>query len=345
MSRLPPSAPASGDNGTDPGELLSDQPRSPGRPSRQQLRKNSVTPIFAATNSKVQPLIAISSECNTPSQALRRIDGGRYNISASQHRGRAMNVFRLTSLLSIALITACTSSPLGRNQLILVSDKEADRQGNVAYRQIKEQTPREWNAQTIRYVNCIANHILDVVPDEPPSPADGWEVTVFDQEAINAFALPGGNIGVFTGILGVAENQDQLAAVLGHEVAHVMARHSAERMSVSRVSGMGTAVIGAGIGTGNASVLTALGLDLPFGRKQEDEADLIGLDYMAKAGFDPRAAVKLWENMREKNPGSPPEFISTHPSSLTRIDRLNERMPSAMKLYEEARAGGKNPQC
>ena len=256
-----------------------------------------------------------------------------------------MNIIRVCVVISVAVLAACTSSPLGRNQIIFVSDKEADRQGNVAYRQIKEQTPREWNAKTIRYVNCIANHITAVVPDEPPAPLDGWEVTVFDQEAINAFALPGGNIGVFTGILGVAENQDQLAAVLGHEVAHVIARHSAERMSVSRVSGVGGAVLGAGIGTGNAGVLTALGLDLPFGRKQEDEADLLGLDYMAQAGFDPRAAVQLWKNMREKNPGAPPEFMSTHPSSLTRIDRLNERMPSALKLFEEARAQGKDPKC
>lgn len=248
-------------------------------------------------------------------------------------------------LLATAGTVSCTSSPTGRSQFIVVSDKAADRQGNLAYHQIKESTPRAWDAQTIRYVNCIANHIIDVVPEGPPAPLDGWEVTVFDQESINAFALPGGNIGVFTGILEVADNQDQLAAVMGHEVAHVIARHSAERLSVSRVSGTLGAVGGAVVGVGNANVLTQLGLDLPFGRAQEDEADVIGLDYMAMAGFDPRQAVQLWENMREKNPGSPPQFLSTHPSSLARIDRLNEKMPGALSLYEEARAAGKRPQC
>jgi len=248
-------------------------------------------------------------------------------------------------LLAAAGIVSCTSSPTGRSQFILVSDKAADRQGNLAYHQIKESTPRAWDAQTIRYVNCIANHIIAVVPEGPPAPLDGWEVTVFDDEMINAFALPGGNIGVFTGILEVADNQDQLAAVMGHEVAHVIARHSAERTSIRHASGTVGAIGGAVIGSGNAGVLTQLGLDLPFGRKQEDEADIIGLDYMAKAGFDPRQAVQLWENMREKNPGSPPQFMSTHPSSLSRIDRLNEKMPGALALYEEARTNGKRPQC
>jgi len=251
----------------------------------------------------------------------------------------------LMILAATAGAAACTTSPTGRSQMIMVSDREADRQGNVQYRIIKEQTPRAWDAKTIRYVNCITNEIIDVIPEGPPAPADGWEVTVFDQESINAFALPGGNIGVFTGILEVTENQDQLAAVLGHEVAHVIARHAAERMTIGRVSGAAGAVGGAVIGTGNAGTLAALGLDLPFGRKQEDEADLLGLDYMAQAGFDPRAAVTLWQNMRKKNPGSPPEFLSTHPSSLTRIERLNERMPQALALYEEARAAGKRPQC
>jgi len=256
-----------------------------------------------------------------------------------------MKALQLLVVLAGAGVVACTTSPTGRSQFITVSDREADRQGNVEYRMIKEQTPRSWDPKTIRYVNCIANEIIDVIPEGPPAPADGWEVTVFDQDSINAFALPGGNIGVFTGILEVTENQDQLAAVLGHEVAHVIARHSAERMSVGRASGLGGAVLGAAVGMGNAGTVMALSVNLPFGRKQEDEADLLGLDYMAQAGFDPREAVSLWKNMREKNPGSPPEFLSTHPSSLTRIDRLTERMPRALTFYEEARAAGKRPQC
>lgn len=250
----------------------------------------------------------------------------------------------ILAVAALAVATSCTTSPLGRSQINMVSDREANRLGNFVFAETKNQTTRSWDPKQIRYVNCIANAIIDVVGDTPTAPS-GWDVVVFDQEDINAFAIAGGNIGVFTGIMTVAETQDQLAAVMAHEVAHVTSRHLNERMSTQRVTGLGGAVAGAAIGVGNAQVLTNLALNLPFNRAQENEADLLGLDYMAQAGFDPRAAVQLWENMREKNPGSPPQFLSTHPSSLSRIDALQNRMPRAMELYEQARKEGKNPQC
>jgi len=179
-------------------------------------------------------------------------------------------------------------------------------------------------------------------------------VNVFNDEAVNAFALPGGKIGVYTGILQVASTQDQLAAVIGHEVAHVLANHGNERVSVAFAadSGLKMAQVLAGKATQQkAQLLGLLGLGaqvgvlLPYGRTQESEADILGIDYMAKAGFDPRQSVTLWQNMAKAGGKKPPELLSTHPSNATRIKGLNSRMERAMKLYKQARANNKKPNC
>ncbi len=172
---------------------------------------------------------------------------------------------------------------------------------------------------------------------------------MFKDESPNAFALPGGKMGVYTGMLEVAENQDQLAAVLGHEVGHVLAQHANERMSQQQVTSIGLAVA-AGTGLDSAS-MQALGLGaqigilLPYSRTHESEADIIGLDLMAKAGFDPRESVQLWKNMQKAGGGTPPEFLSTHPSSGTRIDNLIGQMANALQTYNDARARGNKPNC
>ena len=202
------------------------------------------------------------------------------------------------------------------------------------------------------YVQCVATHILRAMPNT--NPAD-WEITVFDAEQANAFALPGGKIGVYTGLLNVAENQNQLATVIGHEVAHVLANHSNERVSTSFVtqSGLQLIQVAAG-GSGSATQKQLFGLlglgaqvgvTLPFGRKQESEADLLGLDLMARAGFDPRQSVALWQNMSKAAGQRPPEFLSTHPSGERRISDLSARMDSALQLSLEARSAGRNPNC
>jgi predicted Zn-dependent protease len=175
----------------------------------------------------------------------------------------------------------------------------------------------------------------------------GWEVVTFEDKAVNAFALPGGKIGVYTGLLKVAETQDQLAAVIGHEVAHVLAGHSAERVSEQMAAQLGTSAASAatGIDPQVFGIATDVFFLLPHSRTQESEADILGLDYMAKAGFDPRQAPVLWQNMRKAGGQKPPEMLSTHPSDETRIAILNNRLGVSMPLYEQARAAGKQPRC
>lgn len=201
-------------------------------------------------------------------------------------------------------------------------------------------------------MRCVVNAIVAQVP--PGEVTGQWEVKVFKSDQANAFALPGGKIGVYRGLLSVAENQDQLATVIGHEIAHVLADHSNERLSTTFATQAGLDLIQAISGAPSSTkeqIFGLLGLGaqygiiLPFNRTQESEADLIGLDLMAKAGFDPRAAIPFWKNMQEQGNGSPPEFLSTHPSGPSRIQDLQARMPQAVELYQKARAQGRRPNC
>ena len=259
---------------------------------------------------------------------------------------------RMTRALLIALcvvVTACATSPLGRKQFIMVSDDAIAEQGIASFNQMRKEMPQSKDARQVRYVNCVADRITAEVPTlraqgELAVP-DSWEVGVFASDDVNAFALPGGKMGVFTGLLKVANTQDQLAAVIGHEVAHVLARHSAERASANLPAQVGGAVASAyGVGQLYGLGVNALFL-LPYSRAHETEGDLLGLDLMAKAGFDPRAAVQLWQNMGAQGGSKPPEILSTHPSDHTRINDLNRRMPQAMELYVEALRTKPKPRC
>jgi len=245
---------------------------------------------------------------------------------------------RALILLLLVAVTACVTSPTGRRQLILVSNSQMMELGATSFTQMKKELPPAKDAKVVAYVNCVARNVTSVMPP------NNWEVQVFEDKNINAFALPGGKIGVFTGLLKAAVNQDQLAAVIGHEVAHVIANHSAERVSegmaaqgIQAVSGVDPQIFG---------IATNVFFLLPHSRAQESEADVLGLDYMAKAGFDPRQAPVLWENMAKASSGDkPPEILSTHPSDTTRIRGLTARLNTAMPLYEQARAAGKKPSC
>lgn len=250
---------------------------------------------------------------------------------------------------SAAVLVACVTSPMGRKQLSFFPDEQMDEMGVAAYAQAKKDTPSSTDSVVNRYVNCVARAITAEVTTGPTS----WEVTVFNKDDVNAFALPGGKIGVYTGMLKVATTQDQLASVIGHEVAHVLARHSNERVSTAYATQSGLQLVEAltgGAGKDNQNLMALLGLGaqvgviLPFSRTQESEADLMGLDLMAKAGFDPRASVELWKKMAAEGNGGP-VFISTHPASGTRIKDLENRISKAMPLYEQARAQGKTPRC
>ena len=240
-----------------------------------------------------------------------------------------------------ALAAACATSPLGRSQFILVSDEEMAQTGAQSFALIAQKTPVSQNGSTVRYVSCVANTVTREMTAN-----QAWDVKVFESKEVNAFALPGGKIGVYTGLLKVAKTQDQLAAVLGHEVSHVVARHSAERYSQSVAGSVGAGVLGAATGI-DPQLYGAAGqlLLLRFSRTQESEADLLGLDYMARAGFDPRGAVSLWRNMAALGGDKPAEILSTHPSDETRIQALEARLPQDILVYEQARVAGRRPLC
>lgn len=248
-----------------------------------------------------------------------------------------------------ASLAACATSPLGRQQFLLLPANQVDEMGVTAYAQMKEENPLSSSEQQTAYVRCVATAITSTLDD-----SQQWEINLFQDDSANAFALPGGKIGVNTGLLKVANNQSQLATVIGHEIGHVQAQHSNERMSLQYATQGGMQVLGALAGADSAAkqgVLAALGvgaqygLTLPFSRKHEAEADIIGLQLMAQAGFDPRESVSLWQNMSAANGEEPPEFMSTHPSNSTRINGLEARIPEVMPLYNQAKATGRNPQC
>jgi predicted Zn-dependent protease len=260
---------------------------------------------------------------------------------------RARRAFLLALLLAAA---ACATSPLGRERLLLFPDAEIAKMGVASFQQMKQRMPIDRDPVLASRVRCVAGAIVSALGGPPQR----WELVVFRDEDPNAFALPGGKIGVNTGIFRVARNPDQLATVLGHEVAHVLAQHANERVSTAYAAQAGLSliqVLAGAPGPQQAQLMAMLGLGaqvgilMPFGREQEREADLMGLDLMADAGFDPRASLALWQNMAAVGGGQPPEFLSTHPSYGTRVQALSARMPAALARFERARARGVAPQC
>ncbi len=251
-------------------------------------------------------------------------------------------------VMLILTLGACATSPTGRTQLTLFSSEEIAEMGNLSYAQMREEMPVVEEGEEADYVRCVAEPMLALLDDD----AD-WQVTLFDRPEVNAFAVPGNNIGIFRGLLDVAETQHQLATVIGHEIAHVLADHGNERLSTQFATGaaleLASAVAG---GTERGQmVMAALGLGaqvgvvLPFSRAQETEADILGLELMADAGFDPRESTVLWENMAAAAAESPPEFLSTHPGTDTRIDELEANMDAAMERFRTARDAGRQPDC
>jgi len=276
-------------------------------------------------------------------------------MRAPEHYKMSSISKRLISLILLTvLVTACSSTPSGRKQLTLKSEAALAQEGTRQMAIIRSSSPLVKDKPTIDYVACVANAIVGVLEGEDA--AMYWELAIVNQPDVNAFVMPGGKIVVKSGILTVAENQHQLAAVLGHEAAHVTAHHANERATRGELTSYGVEVLalilGGGYYTqtqgayGAASALNTLGLMNPFSRMQESEADAIGLEYMSKAGFDPRESVKLWQNMNKSEKTTKvPEFMSTHPSGETRIESMVERLPEMLALYNQAQADGRNPDC
>lgn len=259
--------------------------------------------------------------------------------------------FLTVGVLSLSL-TACATSPTGRQQLTLVSDAQLNQMGAQAFEQYQQDLPQAGAAEQ-RYAQCIADAIVGALPAEQQRAQD-WQIRVFESEQANAFALPGGYMGINTGLLNVARTQEQVAAVVGHEIGHVLARHANERVSTQTATQLGLSVLSSASGMqgpGGQQMMGALGLGaqygvlLPFSRRHESEADVIGLRLMADAGFDPRASVTLWENMEAAGGARPPAWMSTHPSQGQRMAGLQANMPEAVARFEQARQAGRSPNC
>lgn len=263
-----------------------------------------------------------------------------------------MKLRYLFATLSACLLAGCVTSPTGRSQLMMVSDSQMSQMGLAAFNDMRKQgkfvdAPRER-----AYATCVSHALIAALP--PPWNTQQWEVQIVDDDTANAFALPGGRIGVNKGMFKLANNQDLLAVVLGHELAHVVARHGAERVSdnLAAQAAVTAGTVYAGSRGGDANTAAALlgagaqlGILLPFSRTQESEADTLGQRYMAQAGFDPRAAVTLWQKMDAQGGSKPPAFMSTHPSPGGRAQALSRQAEQLLPVYQQARASGRAPNC
>ena len=246
-------------------------------------------------------------------------------------------------------LAGCVRAPgTARDQLIYLSEEKEMAMGLGAFREVLRQAPLSDNPEINEMVHRVGNRIAKAAN----KPEYQWEFAVIqDDRTINAFALPGGKVAVFTGILKVTKTETGLATVMGHEVAHALQRHGAERMSrgiLEQIGQLGALAAGAATGRADAAMaaMTAygVGVTLPFDRRQESEADYIGLRLMAQAGYDPSQAVSFWERMSGcpramigklcfRSQQAIPEFLSTHPSDVTRINQIEAWVPEAMKHY------------
>ena len=265
-----------------------------------------------------------------------------------------LGVLLVVAGLGVTVITGCETNPYtGRSQLLMTSVSEEMQLGAQAYSQVKNdpklrqsQDPRE-----IEPVKRIAARIIEAAKRSKYAEMAQqfqWEVIVItNDKTANAFALPGGKMAVYTGIFPMARTEAGLAAVMGHEVVHALARHGAERMSQGQLTNAGLQVLGAAAGAAGGggmlgqAAMAALGVGaqvgvlLPFSRKHESEADYVGILLAADAGYDPQESVALWERMGQMSGGgAPSEFMSTHPSHEIRITQLKKWMPEAMAIYQ-----------
>jgi len=255
----------------------------------------------------------------------------------------------LAATLALPLAACKTNPHTGRSQFLLISESEELRLGAEAFSQVTEAervtSDAALNAPLRRVGARIAAIADQMRADEGQDPYQ-WEFRVIDDsESVNAWCLPGGKIGFYTGIYPVLEDEAGMAMVMGHEVCHALLRHGGERVSQGMAANVGMQIASALTKGGQYSnyTMAALGLGtqvgflLPFSRSNETEADKLGLMLAARAGYDPRAAVRVWENMARESQGSrPPQLLSTHPDPLNRIANMEKWMPEALQLYERS---------
>jgi len=270
--------------------------------------------------------------------------------------GSAMKTAGLAIAIALMLAAcATTTSPTGRKQVVGgVSQQQLDQLGAQAFAETKAKETLSRDGKQNSYVQCVVNALVAQLPQQYRGVR--WETAVFADNEPNAFALPGGKVGVNTGIFTVAKNQDQLAAVIGHEIGHVISRHHEERITRQMGAQTGLSVLGAlagaAYGDTAASAVNQFGgmgaqaaFLLPGSRTQESEADVVGQRLMASAGFDPSQAVNLWQNMMAASGNRAPQWLSTHPDPANRIRELQRDVASLQPVYQQARQSGIVPRC
>lgn len=253
----------------------------------------------------------------------------------------------MMSLVGVAgtVLISCTKNPVtGESQFIIVSRDELTQMSLQSWSKIKEDTPVLKDQAEQRRLRRLGERIVAVSGTR----VDEWDFVVFDSDQINAFAMPGGKVGIYTGILELMSNDSQLATVVGHEVGHVTGRHAAERVSQAMAANVGLQAAAQAMAIGDVSGAGAImgllgagvnyGIILPYSRAHETEADRLGVQYMSKAGYNPEESVDFWTKMAEQGGQRPPEFMSTHPAPETRIRNLKALVPKWYPVYQANKA-------
>src|SRR6266704_2217567 len=248
----------------------------------------------------------------------------------------------VATMMAAIAFAACETVPYtGRSQLQLISPQQESEMGVQAFQQIVGKAKLSNDAASSEMVTRVGKRIAAVTSH----PEYQWEYRLIqDDKQVNAFALPGGKVAVYTGMLPVTRDESGLAAVLGHEIGHVVARHGGERVSQQLLVNVGVESTMAALSIGNPATVqavgsllgagAAVGVLLPWSRQPESEADHLGLILMAKAGYDPHAARDLWVRMGQQKGASQPEFLSTHPSDPTRVRQIEGWLPEALQYYK-----------
>lgn len=252
----------------------------------------------------------------------------------------------IAALLLAAMLIGCQANPVsGRKQLVLVSEKQAQSSSAQAYAQTLDEAQKKGKLSTDAALNARVKRITDRLIVQAgqmyaPSRQWNWSVAVLDEPTLNAWCMPGGKMAIYTGIIHKLKlTDDEIGQIMGHEIAHALLGHGRERMSRA-IAMQGGILLGSAVAGRDLSGLTPvadIALTLPNSREGETEADRYGIELAARAGFDPRAAVQLWEKMSTASGNGPPQFLSTHPSPTNRMQALNALVPQMMPLYERAR--------
>ncbi|MFP4071575.1 MAG: M48 family metallopeptidase [Desulfovibrionales bacterium] len=243
-------------------------------------------------------------------------------------------------LVLFILLPACATAPYtGRSQLMLVPEEQAAAMGEQAAEQILQQERKSTNQDYVAMVERVGQRIVSVTEQTPYT----WQFHTIAGDQANAFALPGGYVFIYEGIFKYADSEAKLATVIAHEIAHVLVDHGSERMSMQLLSQLGETAAKTALSIQSPTATQAfdvayglasnVGVILPYSRQQELEADKVGLVLMAKAGYDPRAAIDFWQAMSSEKGAEPPVFLSTHPTGAQRIEQIRQFMPEALQHY------------